>query len=93
MGTRYCSRRKTVRPFLLVTRSREGIDWGSIDEAPTDVFFVLGLKYDTYHLRSLAEISTMLRFEGFLDRLRRGESAADVYGEVLEGHRRFLAES
>ena len=93
LHTRHCSRRHTVRPFLLITRSREGIEWGALDNAPTDLFFVLGLKYDTYHLRALAQLSTMLRSPGFLERLRRSESAAAIHAEVLAGHRAFLEES
>lgn len=47
---------RVMRPFLVVGRSRQGIDFDSLDGNPTHIFFVLGLRYSELELPWLSEI-------------------------------------
>ena len=37
---------QVVRPFMVLGRSKEGVDFDALDGNPTHLFFVLGLKYE-----------------------------------------------
>src|SRR4051812_45679802 len=50
LHTRAKDKGKIARPFMIVGRSWEGIQFGAPDAAPTFLFFLLGLKYDRLHL-------------------------------------------
>ncbi len=51
---------QVVKPFMVLGRSRKGIDFDALDGKPTHLFFVLGLKYDELHLPWLAKLVQML---------------------------------
>jgi excisionase family DNA binding protein len=51
---------QVVRPFMVLGRSREGVDFDALDGKPTHLFFVLGLKYEALHLPWLAKLVQML---------------------------------
>jgi excisionase family DNA binding protein len=48
-----------VRPFMVLGRSRAGIDFDALDGKPTHLFFVLGLKFQELHLPWLAKLWRM----------------------------------
>lgn len=68
---------RVMSPFLVVGRSREGVDFDSLDGNATHIFFVLGLRYNELELPWLSEILKRLRTENLLeDLLLAGDSAA-----------------
>jgi len=59
------------RPFVIVGRSYDGIDFGAPDGEKTFLFFLLGLKYDKLHLPILGRLARiMLRDPTTIARLR-----------------------
>jgi excisionase family DNA binding protein len=50
---------QVLRPFMVLGRSRRGVDFDSLDGAPTHLFFVLGLKFHELYLPWLAKLPQM----------------------------------
>lgn len=75
------------RLFLGFGRSRQGIDFESLDGRPTQIFFLLMTPESSagLHLKVLARISRLLKNEAFKERLlqavTREEIAAIIQGE------------
>jgi len=73
---------------LLATfaRSRQGIDFESIDGQPTHHFFLLVVPEHSggQYLKALARISRFFRDATFRQRLAEGESLEDVVGAIEE---------
>jgi PTS system nitrogen regulatory IIA component len=65
-------------------RSREGVEFESVDGKPTRLFFVLVAPEDStgIHLKALARISRLCKEPGFRGRLLEAVDAAEMY-EVL----------
>ena len=72
-------------------RSPEGIDFASLDGAPTHLFFVLVAPENAAadHLKALARISRLLKDEGFRRRLMAGQSSQELYTTILEEDEKF----
>ena len=65
---------------VLFARSNKGVDYESLDEQPTDLFFMIAAPEganDT-HLAALAELSQYLMKDGFADKLRKVSSPDEV---------------
>jgi mannitol/fructose-specific phosphotransferase system IIA component (Ntr-type) len=80
---------QVVRPFMVLGRSRAGVDFDALDGKPAHLFFVLGLKYDELHLPWLAKLVQML---GQPDAVRSVLEAADapaVYKALTDAERRL----
>src|SRR5215470_2800339 len=69
-----------------VGRSREGVDFQSMDGRPTHIFFVLVAPENSTgaHLKALARISRLFKSSEFRDRLMASEGAADLYRIISE---------
>ena len=69
-----------------VGRSKEGVDFESMDGRPTHIFFVLVAPENSTgaHLKALARISRLFKSSEFRDRLMAAEGAADVYRIISE---------
>jgi excisionase family DNA binding protein len=80
------------RPFLMVGRSRPGVDFESIDGAPTRLFFVLGLRYQELHLPWLTKLAQMLARADAASELLAADTAERMY-EVLISAERGLREA
>jgi PTS system nitrogen regulatory IIA component len=52
--------RLVTKPFLVLGRSSSGVDFDALDGQTTQLFFVLGLKYDVLHMPWLHKLSQML---------------------------------
>lgn len=78
-----------VRPFMLLGRSREGVDFDSLDGRPTHLLFVLGLKYDEYHLPWLAKLVHMLSQPGAFHSLLEAEGAQAIFAALSEAERKL----
>ena len=66
-------------------RSSEGIDYGSMDEKPSYLFFLITVPEESHdeHLKILAQLSRNLVHDDFRDSLLEAESAEEVMG-ILE---------
>jgi excisionase family DNA binding protein len=49
------------RPFLLLGRARDGVDFGAPDGRPVHIIVVMGLRYDELHLPWLQRLTAALR--------------------------------
>jgi PTS system nitrogen regulatory IIA component len=72
-------------------RSREGVDFNSLDGKPTHLFFLLVAPEDSAgaHLKALARISRLLKDEGFRSRLLDAPDAAALYQTIREEDERY----
>jgi PTS system nitrogen regulatory IIA component len=72
-------------------RSPDGIDFASLDGAPTHLFFVLVAPENAAadHLKALARISRLLKDEAFRRRLMAGQSSQELYTIILEEDEKF----
>lgn len=68
--------REIVKPFVILGRSRTGIDFEALDEQPTMLFFVLGLKYEELHLPWMHKLYQMLAGEEVRRELLAASDAA-----------------
>lgn len=72
-------------------RSREGVDFESIDGQPTHLFFLLVVPEHSggQHLKALARISRFFRDAAFRSRLQEAETVEDVYRAIEEEDAKF----
>ncbi len=84
LHTRAKDRGKIGRPFVVVGRSWEGIPFGAPDNAPTYLFFLLGLKYDKLHLPILGRLARALRNPATIAKLRALSSPDQVRALLLK---------
>lgn len=61
LHARHRAAEKFPHQFLFLARSAKGIQFGSPDERPTHLFFLLALRRDMAHLRWLARLSWICR--------------------------------
>jgi excisionase family DNA binding protein len=84
LHTRAKDRGKIGRPFVIVGRSWEGVQFGAPDGNPTYLFFLLGLKYDRLHLPILGRLARALRNQATIARLRSISSTDQVRALLLK---------
>lgn len=75
---------RVARPFILVGRSYNGIDFGAPDGKLTFVFFLLGLKYDRLHLPILGRLARTMRDPKTIAKLRSQPSATKIRALLLK---------
>ena len=59
LHTMYRHPEQVVRPFMVLGRSRGGVDFDALDGRPTHLFFVLGLKFHELHIPWLAKLAQL----------------------------------
>jgi hypothetical protein len=84
LHTRAKDKGKIARPFMIVGRSWEGIEFGAPDGGPTYLFFLLGLKYDRLHLPILGRLARALRNPATIAKLRALSSPDQVRALLLK---------
>jgi excisionase family DNA binding protein len=73
------------RPFIVVGRSYDGIDFGAPDGKPTYLFFLLGLKYDRLHLPLLGRLARiMAKNPQVVTRLRAATTSTKIRATLLQ---------
>lgn len=79
------------RVLGVFARSAEGVDFASLDGAPTHLFFVLIAPENAAadHLKALARISRLLKDEVFRHRLMTGRSSQELYAIISEEDDKF----
>lgn len=80
---------QVVKPFMVLGRSREGVDFDALDGKPVHLFFVLGLKYDALHLPWLAKLVHMLAQPGEVASLLAAPDSAAIYERLAEAEHRL----
>jgi nitrogen PTS system EIIA component len=72
-------------------RSREGVDFASLDGAPTHLFFVLIAPGDAAadHLKALARISRLLKDAAFRSQLMAGKTSQELYDIIATEDQKF----
>lgn len=82
LHARHRAAEKFPRQFLFLARSGKGVAFGSPDERPTHLFFLLALRKDMAHLRWLARLSWICRNRSIVANLMKAASPEDI-GKVL----------
>ena len=80
---------QVVRPFMVLGRSREGVDFDALDGRPVHLFFVLGLKYEELHLPWLARLVQMLAQPNAVRALLRAPDAQALFTSLLAAERKL----
>jgi excisionase family DNA binding protein len=75
---------KVARPFIIVGRSYNGVDFGAPDGKPTFLFFLLGLKYDKLHLPVLGRLARAMRNPTTIAKLRSLPSVTKMRALLLK---------
>ena len=83
--------REITRPFLVLGRSADGVDFDALDGQPTHLFFVMGLKYDVLCMPWLHKLSQMLAKPAAVESLRSAP-CADAIFEILSKSENRLTE-
>jgi PTS system nitrogen regulatory IIA component len=67
-------------------RSREGVDFDSLDGGPTHLFFLLVAPENSAadHLKALARISRLLKDAAFRARLMVGKTGEEIFNAIRE---------
>ena len=82
LHARHRAAEKFPHQFLFLARSSKGIHFGSPDDKPTHLFFLLALRKDMAHLRWLARLSWICRNRGTVGNLVKA-STGDEIARVL----------
>ncbi len=79
------------RVFAAFARSRQGVDFHSLDGGPTNLFFLLVAPEDSAgaHLKALARISRLLKDASFRQRLLDAPDAAALYEIIRNEDARY----
>jgi excisionase family DNA binding protein len=80
---------QVTRPFMILGRSRAGVDFDALDGQPTHLFFVLGLKYDELHLPWLTKLAQMLARPQAVRELLDAPDAAALHRVLSEAEKRL----
>ncbi len=73
-----------TRPFMVVGRSRAGIDFDALDGNPTHLFFVLGLKYEELHLPWLNKLAQMFASPAAVQTILNAVDGAAIFRAVVD---------
>ena len=78
--------RSVKHPIILFGRSKRGLDFDSMDEHPTFLFFLLVAPEDSSgtHLQVLAKIAKILKSSAFRKKLMGAESQKDLYQMIIQ---------
>jgi mannitol/fructose-specific phosphotransferase system IIA component (Ntr-type) len=80
---------QVARPFMVLGRSKAGIDFDALDGKPTHLFFVLGLKLNELHLPWLAKLSSMFATRQTIESVLAAKDAKGIYDVIAATERRL----
>ncbi len=78
---------QVVKPFMVLGRSRVGVDFDALDGKATHLFFVLGLKYHELHLPWLAKLPQMCSRPETLSTLMDAATAESIFEALSDAER------
>lgn len=72
--------------IVLFARSRRGVDFASVDDQPVHLFFLLLAPENSagIHLKTLAQISRMLKNQEFCDKLLKSSDGLSLFTMIKE---------
>lgn len=79
-----------VRPFMVLGRSRAGVDFDALDGKPTHLFFVLGLKFQELHLPWLAKLWQMCARADSIQALMDAPTAQAIFDALSDAERNLV---
>lgn len=80
-----------VEPFIFVARARKPIWFGSEDDVPTDLFFLVCCGENMRHLHVLARLCMMIRETSIMETLRTATSPDEVLEALYASEREVLS--
>jgi excisionase family DNA binding protein len=80
---------QVVRPFMVLGRSKDGVDFDALDGKPTHLFFVLGLKINELHLPWLAKLASMFATRESVDRVLAARTPKAIFDVIAASERRL----
>jgi PTS system nitrogen regulatory IIA component len=72
------------KQFIALSRSQDGVVFGSPDMGKTRLFFLLALRNDTLHVRWLSRLAWIVRSPGRLTQLLEADSAKVMYDTLID---------
>jgi mannitol/fructose-specific phosphotransferase system IIA component (Ntr-type) len=78
LHARHRAAERFPKQFLFLARSSAGVAFGSPDEKPTHLFFLLALRKDMAHLRWLARLSWICRNRNTVANLVKAGGGEDI---------------
>jgi excisionase family DNA binding protein len=84
---------QVVRPFMVLGRSRNGVDFDALDGMPTHLFFVLGLKFEELYLPWLHKLSQMFADGEVVKTVLEASDAEAIFEAVSAEERRLEPEA
>jgi excisionase family DNA binding protein len=81
------------RPFMVLGRSRNGVDFDALDGGLTHLFFVLGLKFDELYLPWLHKLSQMFAYKDAVMAIMNAPNAGAIFEAVAAAERRLEPEA
>jgi excisionase family DNA binding protein len=83
---------QVARPFMVLGRSRNGVDFDALDGGLTHLFFVLGLKFDELYLPWLHKLSQMFANKDAVMAIINAPNAGAIFEAVAAAERRLEPE-
>ncbi|HEY6928974.1 MAG TPA: PTS sugar transporter subunit IIA [Thermoanaerobaculia bacterium] len=83
---------QVARPFMVLGRSRHGVDFDALDGGLTHLFFVLGLKFDELYLPWLHKLSQMFADKDAVLEIMNAPNASAIFEAVAAAERRLEPE-
>jgi mannitol/fructose-specific phosphotransferase system IIA component (Ntr-type) len=80
---------QVVRPFMVLGRSRNGVDFDALDGMPTHLFLVLGLKFEELYLPWLHKLSQMFADAEVVKTILDAPDAGAIFEAVSAEERRL----
>jgi excisionase family DNA binding protein len=90
MHTLYRHPDQVIRPFMVLGRSREGVDFDALDGKPIHLFFVLGLKFKELHLPWLTKLWQMCSGGNAIEALMRAATAEEIFAVLAAAERSLI---
>ncbi|HLH78136.1 MAG TPA: PTS sugar transporter subunit IIA [Candidatus Binataceae bacterium] len=78
---------QVVRPFMILGRAPQGIDFDALDGRPTRLFFALGLKFDELYIPWLAKLAQMLAREEAVRALNEAPTREAIFESLCQAER------
>jgi len=78
---------QVVRPFMILGRAPQGIDFDALDGRPTRLFFALGLKFDELYIPWLAKLAQMLARTEAVQALNEAPTREAIFESLCQAER------
>lgn len=78
---------RVTKPFMVLGRSRDGVDFDALDGGLTHVFLVLGLRHDRLHFPWFAKLTQLFAQPDLSGAVLRAADAAAIYELVIDAER------